>query len=103
MVQNQQTMPIRNVDVPELAETFADSVHNMVWDGQTLRLEFCVTRYPEAPTGDAEAKRIPVCRLVLTAPGVAALFNRLQKTVAALAEAGIISKQAAQATPQKPS
>lgn len=102
MTQNQQPMPIRNVDAPGLAETFADSVHNMVWDGQTLRVEFCVTRYPEAPSADAEAKRIPVCRLVMTAPAVAALFNRLQQTVAALSEAGVISKQPQQPPPQKP-
>jgi hypothetical protein len=101
MAQNQQTMPIRHVDTPDLSETFADSVHSMVWDGQTLRIEFCVTRYPDVPTAaDAEAKRLPVCRLVLTAPGVAALFNRLQKTVAAMAEAGQIAKQPP--APQKP-
>jgi hypothetical protein len=94
MAANQQSMPIRYMDAPDLSETFADSVHNMVWDGQTLRIEFCVTRYPErAADKDAEARRYPACRLVLTAPGVAALFNRLQQTVAALSEAGVIGKQ----------
>jgi hypothetical protein len=93
MAQNQQSIPIRYVDMPELTETFADSVHNMVWDGQTLRVEFCVTRYPEhAAAAGAEAKQQPTCRLVLTAPGVAALFNRLQQTVAALTAAGVVAK-----------
>jgi len=94
MAPNQQSMPVRFVDAPNLPETFADSVHNVVWDGQTLRVEFCVTRYPERPGDkDAEARRYPACRLVLTASGVAALFNRLQQTVAALSEAGVIAKQ----------
>ena len=89
----QQSMPLRYVELPDLPETFADSVHTMVWDGQTLRVEFCVTRYPDAASAStaAEAKRYPACRLVLTSPGVAALYNRLQQTVTALAEAGVIA------------
>src|SRR5437660_855236 len=47
-IQQQQSGPARYVDLPDLTETFADSVHTMVWDGQTLRIEFCVTRFPEA-------------------------------------------------------
>src|SRR6266850_4356959 len=94
MAVQQQSAPARYMELPELGETFADSVHTMVWDGQTLRVEFCVTRFAEsAPAGGAaETKRYPVCRLVLTAPGVAGLYNRLQQTVTALAEAGVIAK-----------
>ena len=93
-VQQRESTPVRYVDMPEPHEVFADSLHTVVWDGQTLRLEFCVTRYPDAASAGsvAEAKRHSVCRLVLTAPGVAALYNRLQQTVAALAEAGLITK-----------
>jgi hypothetical protein len=98
-VQQRESTPVRYMELPELSEVFADSVHAIAWDGQTMRLEFCVTRYPDAaPAGTAtEAKRYPACRLVLTAPAVAALYNRLQETVAALAEAGVIAK----APPQK--
>jgi hypothetical protein len=96
MAQNQPIMPIRYMDMAELPETFADSVHSMVWDGQTLRVEFCVTRYSELASANAEARRYPACRLVLTSLGVAALYNRLQQTVTALAEAGIIAKTAPQ-------
>jgi hypothetical protein len=93
-VKQHESMPVRYVERPELPEVFADSLHAVTWDGQTLRLEFCVTRYPEAvPAGAAaEAKRFPACRLVLTAPGAAALYNRLQQTVAALTQAGVIGK-----------
>jgi hypothetical protein len=93
-VQPRESISVRYMEVPEPRETFADSLHGIAWDGQTLRLEFCVTRYPETASGasPAEAKRYPACRLVLTAPAVAALYNRLQQTVAALAEAGVIAK-----------
>jgi|SRR5262249_42755326 len=91
-VQQQQVTQARYVDAPELAETFADSVHNMVWDGQTLRIELCVTRYPEAAAAGS-ATRHPACRLVLTAAVAADLFNRLNQTMAALSKAGIVLQQ----------
>jgi hypothetical protein len=92
-VQQTESISVRYMELPELRETFADSLHAIGWDGQTLRLEFCVTRYPEASTVGtaAELKRYPACRLVLTAPAVAALYNRLQQTVTALAQAGVIA------------
>src|SRR5262249_1309435 len=93
-VQQREPGRVEYVEVPELGETFADSLHTMIWDGQTLRIEFCVTRYPDAPADGAapNGKRYPACRLVLTAPGVAALYNPLQQTVAVLADAGVTSK-----------
>jgi hypothetical protein len=91
--QPQQPTPIRHVDLPDLPETFTDSIHTMVWDGQTLRVEFCVTRYPEVPSAPAaEAKRYPSCRLVLTSHVAVDLFNRLQQTMAALAQSGFASQ-----------
>ena len=90
--QQTQPTPIRHVDLPELPETFADSVHAVVWDGQTLRVDLCVTRYPDlSPGAAAEAKRYPVCRLVLTSRAAVDLFNRLQQTMTALAQSGVIS------------
>ena len=61
----------------------------MIWDGQTLRVELCVTRF-QAPAagGQAEATRIPACRLVLSATAAADLANRLQQTLTALKGAG---------------
>src|SRR5436853_940597 len=99
-VQQREPARVHYIEVPELRETFVDSLHTMVWDGQALRIEFCVTRYPDAPAAGAapEVKRYPACRLVLTAPGVAALYNRLHQTVTALAEAGIIAKTPPQQT-----
>jgi hypothetical protein len=48
-----QTATIRYVDRPDVGETFADSITGLVFDGQTLRIEFSVTRVdevkPDAP------------------------------------------------------
>lgn len=91
---------IRYVDLPDLAETFADSLHTMVWDGQTLRVEFCVNRYPELASGaKAEASRYPACRLVLTPAVAVDLFNRLQQTMDTLTKAGVVSQKTPQPTP----
>lgn len=93
-VQQREPPPVHYVDMPELREIFADSLQAVAWDGQTMRVEFCVTRYAESalPGATAEGRRYPACRLVLTAPAVAALYNRLHQTVAAMAQAGLISK-----------
>jgi hypothetical protein len=91
-VQQQQMSQARYVDSAHPAETFADSLHTMVWEGNTLRIEFCVTRFPDAALkGEKQPEQHPVCRLVLTAPVAAALFNRLQETMNALAKAGTVS------------
>jgi hypothetical protein len=93
-VHQQPPPPSRYVDLPELAETFADSIHAMVWDGHTLRVEFCVTRFPEtASATPMEARRYPACRLVLTAAAAIDLFNRLQQTMTALAQAGVAQQK----------
>lgn len=93
-VHQQQSRSSLYVDLPELTETFADSIHTMIWDGQTLRVEFCVTRFPEpASSTTMEAKRYPACRMVLTSTAAVDLFNRLQQTMAALKQAGVVSQQ----------
>jgi hypothetical protein len=103
-VQQREPPVVRYVDQPEPGEIFADSLHAVAWDGQTMRLEFCITRYGEAASAAAvaEARRYPACRLVLTAPAVAALYNRLHQTVAAMAEAGLIAKTPPPAPPPPP-
>jgi hypothetical protein len=91
-VQQHQSLPVRYIEDADVRETFADSLHTMVWDGQTLRIEFCVTRYPDGAAG-GEAKRSPACRLVLTAPVAADLFNRLNQTMATLSQAGVVAQR----------
>jgi hypothetical protein len=89
MATQQQQLQIRYIDTPEVRETFADSVHGMIWDGQTLRVELCVTRFQAPATGSqAEAVRMPACRLVLSATAAAELANRLQQTLTAIKGGG---------------
>ncbi len=85
-IQQQQPLSVTHVDIAELAETFVDNVNNVVWDGQTLRVELCVTRYPPPDQMASGAKRYPVCRLVLTAAATADLYERLRQSSAAIAK-----------------
>jgi hypothetical protein len=45
--QERQNVTIRQVDRPELSETFADAITGLFFDGQSLRIEFSVTRMDE--------------------------------------------------------
>jgi len=88
------------VDLPEVSEIFADFVHRIQFDGQTLRLEFSVSRLedhkpPAPPTG----KRYPACRLVLSASAAVDLMNKMQQITASLIKAGVLKSEQ---TPAKP-
>ena len=92
------------VDHPQLAETFADSLQSVFFDGQSVRLEFCVTRFAEPKQENTlTGKRYPACRLVLTPGAAVELINHLQRLTAAFVQAGIVkpdaSKPAAGALP----
>jgi hypothetical protein len=64
-IQQQQLSQARYIDSVQLAELFADSLHAMVWEGNTLRIEFCVTRFPDAALirgkGAGTAPRLQAC------------------------------------------
>ncbi len=86
-----QAATIRYVDRPDVAETFADSVSGLVFDGQTLRIEFAVTRLDEVkPNTPITGRRYPACRVVLPPAAAADLINRMQQIGAALAQAGAV-------------
>ena len=85
----------RFVDKPEIFETFADSINETLFDGQTLRIEFCVTRLDQPkPKENPTARRYPSCRLVLTPSAMLALFKRLSQIVGAMEKAGVIKQVA---------
>ena len=68
-----QTTTVRYVDRPDCAETFADSVNNVYFDGQSLRFEFGITRLDEIkPNTPVSGRRFPAQRMVLT-PGAAVM------------------------------
>ena len=82
---------ISYVDRPDCLETFADSITGLSFDGQTLRLEFSVTRMDEVkPNAPVSGRRYPVCRLVLQPVAAIDLINRMQQVGAALTKAGIV-------------
>jgi hypothetical protein len=55
----------------DIRETFADSLSQCLFDGQTLRLELCSIRLDEAkpPPAKPTGKRHVVARIVLTPEG----------------------------------
>ena len=82
---------LRYLDRPDCLETFADSISGLSFDGQTLRLEFAVTRMDDVkPDAPVTGRRYPVCRLVLQPLAAVDLINRMQQIGAALAKAGVV-------------
>ena len=94
-----QTATIRYIDRPEMAETFADSVNNVYFDGQSLRIEFGITRLDDIkPDAAVTGRRLPAQRMVLTPNAAIELINRMQQVGAALAQAGVLKANPPAAT-----
>jgi hypothetical protein len=86
-----QTAQLRYVDRPECAETFADSINNVYFDGQSLRIEFGITRLDDMkPNAPITGRRLPAQRMVLTPMAAVELISRMQQVGAALAQAGVV-------------
>jgi hypothetical protein len=89
--QPRQPVTLRYIDRPECAETFADSITNLAFDGQSLRIEFGVTRMDEVKANTPlTGRRYPACRLVLPPTAAVELINRMQQVAAALTQAGLL-------------
>jgi hypothetical protein len=87
----QSAAVLRYVDRPDCGETFADSITQAYFDGQSLRIEFAVTRLDEMKSeGKVTARRSPAARLALTPAAAAELINRLQHIAHALTQAGVL-------------
>lgn len=86
------------VDLPDVQETFADSIRSIGFDGQTWRIEMTVTRLmPDlllkgAKTLPEAQCQYPACRVVLPLTAGLDLINKLNQTVAALEAQGILKK-----------
>jgi hypothetical protein len=82
---------IRYSDRPDMAETFADSITGLRFDGQTLRIEFGVTRFDNVQANaPITGRRYPACRLVLQPTAAVDLINRMLQVAAALRQAGVV-------------
>jgi hypothetical protein len=86
-----QSATVRYVDRPDLEETFADSITALLFDGQTLRIEFGVTRIDDVKANSpVTGRRYPACRVVLPPATAAELINRMQQIAQALSQAGVL-------------
>ena len=86
-----QTATIRYIDRPECTETFADSVNHVYFAGQSLRIEFGVTRLDDVKANTpVTGRRFPAQRMALTPMAAVELINRMQQVGAALAQAGVL-------------
>src|SRR5450759_2811014 len=55
---------LRYLDRPDCLETFADSISGLSFDGQTLRLEFAVTRMDDVkPDAPATGRRLSLIHI----------------------------------------
>ena len=85
-----QPAQIRYLDNADMAETFADSITGLIFDGQTLRIEFGVTRLDEVkPNTPITGRRYTACRLVLPPAAAVDLVNRMHQIGTALTQAGL--------------
>lgn len=97
----QQTASIRYVDTLDCRETFADSINNVYFDGQSLRIEFGITRLDEIKqNAPVTGRRYPAQRMVLTPVAAVELINRMQQVGQALTNAGVLKPRSTTETPQ---
>lgn len=73
-----QTVQSKLAELPEVAETFGDSIRAVWFDGSTWRIQVDVIRLDE-PAGGApmSTTQYPSCRLVLSAAAGVALLDKL--------------------------
>jgi hypothetical protein len=82
---------IQYLDRADMEETFADSINRLFFDGQTLRIEFGVTRFDDVKASTPiTGRRYPACRLVLPPAAAVDLINRMQRIGAALTKSGVV-------------
>jgi hypothetical protein len=88
-----QSPKLRYQDRADLFETFADAVGPWSFDGNTLRIEFLVTRMdPPKKDEPRTGRQYPVSRLALTANGAMELLNHCRQLTAALEKSGLLKK-----------
>ena len=94
-------LQLEHIDVAAVGETFADSVRDLAFDGNTFRLEFCVTRVDASADAQAarRAKRYTACRVVLPTPAALELSQKLARVLATILKQGAAKAPAGAAAP----
>ena len=95
-----QTATLRYVDRPDCGEAYADSINQLYFDGQSLRIEFGVTWLDDMkPNTPISGRRYPAQRMVLNPSAAVDLINRMQQVANALTQAGVLKTGAKPAPP----
>lgn len=81
-------------DNPDLAETFADGIHQITVDGSTLRITLTASR-GELPKGNKTSisgYKALAARLVMPTPMLAELYNQLDQIVRGMEAKGLLTR-----------
>ena len=90
----QQNVRSKLADLPEVAETFADAVRNVWFDGTNWRIDVDVVRLDNPPQqgGAFTTTQYPSARLVLSAAAGVALLDRLTELAKELEANGTLKR-----------
>ena len=84
---------LKYVDRPEIAETFADGLETVIFDGMSVRMEFVVNRFEQAlPDTAPMGRKVTALRLVLPIAGAVNLTAQLERLLAALKDQGVLNE-----------
>jgi hypothetical protein len=86
------TFPFK--DNPDLAEIFADGIHQITVDGSTLRLTLTASR-GELPKGNKTSVtgyKALAARIVMPTPMLAELYNQLDQVVRGMEAQGLLTR-----------
>jgi hypothetical protein len=89
----QPQFDLEYVNRPDVPETFADSLENVIVDGQTLRMEFLVHRLDEPKPGKRmSGKKLTALRVVMPAKSLVDVYNKLNNIVAMMEQQGVVQR-----------
>lgn len=86
---------IHYVDLPEVRETFVDSIKLSTFNSGVLRVELCSSRLQDPPKDKNVTpivKQYPVVRLVMTPDLAVDLFNQLNQFLGMMKQQGLINE-----------
>jgi hypothetical protein len=86
------------VENPNIAETFADSLHTIGLGSGVITLTFAVTRTEDGKP--PKLTRTPAARLVLTLPGAVELHQKLSTVLTMLQQSATQNAAAGASTPK---
>jgi hypothetical protein len=90
---NNPKFEIRYIDLPEISETFADSIGPISINGEATRIELQITRLDEPkPDKQPSARKHPACRLVMPTSVCLELYNQLHGMITHLEKQGVFKR-----------